>query len=425
MLDYFFSTPIGKDLSGLARAMGGGLGAKTAGQLGVMESRQQLYDEQAANEVAERELWRQRVATERQKTRDLQDQAAAQSELANVFRLMPNAPMVAPPLPAEATPMPVAPAAVSADYNLGAPALPEAVGGYVPSVRVNPRTKQELAAEAYAQAVLAGHQTMGALPKMFLGYGGAMDATAPDLKNLPYGPARLTSLGVGAGEPYGQTPLGTAAHEQRLGGEAAQRDATVRRGQDVRDDTARRGQDVRAGTAVETTNIREAGKAARDAAKPGGGQKPLRMTVPQQQALGKKIEAQLAAQGVESTPQQRAGYVDAVVKRMAGGESYASAAADVVASMTEETAPAEKKWFGKDKPATRALVPPKLAADAPAQDTANKPAAAAPAAAPAAAGKPLVIKTPADLPPVDKRTKGLQVTFPNGKTATWDGAKWK
>lgn len=366
MPGYYYATPLGHDLGGLARSMVGGDARQ--GQAGVMQSRQALIDQQAMNEVAERELLHKRGELVRAQITQEEQQTQGRSDLAGIFQLLPQAPLAATQPPPSAMPMPPAPEPVAADYSMGAPGLANAVGGYVPSVPIAPRTRAQLMADAYGQSVLAGPAHMTALPKAMLGFGGAMDASAPEGTPAPYGPGRLTSLSVGAGEPYNQTPLGFNAQETRKAGEAAARDRTQRRGQDVHAGTqVQIERDIKEPGRMERKEMTAAGKAGKDA-------KPKKLTDTQEARLAKDIEQEVRVQGVKITPQQSAQIVGTVRQRVAAGEPLIEVKADVLSSLVEET-PGEKTWYGgKGKP-TRTLKMPGQAASAPAAAAPAAPAA--------------------------------------------------
>lgn len=373
MSGYYYATPIGRGMSNLAGAIAGG--RSQAAQAGLLQARQELVDQQALTEEAQRAAQVQLGNVRRAQARAKEQEIQGATDLGSVFLGMQNAPLkVDTELVNQAygqLPVPAAPEPMAADYGLGpAPAAPAdglagAVAPYVPSVPVVPRTRQEMAAEAYAAASRAGPQMLWALPKAMLGYGGAMDATAPDPAAPPYGPERLTSFAVGAGEPFSQTPVGAREHEARLAAEAK-----------ARDETTRAGQKLAAQTNIQRENIREEGKVERGVGTGRGrGGKPPKTTDAQEKQLDKDLENYLLDSNVKSTPQQRQKWIADVRDRVANGERFLDAKIEVMSGLLEEDQPAQKRWFGKDKPATMRLRTDGSAAPA-AAPTAPKPAAA-------------------------------------------------
>src|SRR4051812_25880409 len=133
MPGYYYSTPIGQGMSNLARAIGGAQGQ--AAQQGLMQARQGLVDQQAITEAAQQEMLRQHGNLYRRQAAAVDQSTGGARGLAEAFSMLPNAPLSPELAPYVEAATPPAPEPVAANYGLGAPSLPQAVGGYVPSVR--------------------------------------------------------------------------------------------------------------------------------------------------------------------------------------------------------------------------------------------------------------------------------------------------
>ena len=330
---YYYSTPIGQGMSNIAQAIGSV--PKRQAEVGLLEARQRLIDEQILSQESLRQTHGATARYHNLQGDEIAQAMRGRNEMAEVY----YNPEEAAALPAGLPQAVVGPAGVAQGSQ---PVVPEA--GLVPAVvprNATGVTEDKIRRLARA-ASLIGKDKAAEILSMY-GSGNLAANVTDNEKAMSY-------LQGGAGIDFANTPQGRRDTLGQLTQAANIKAAADRYGVDVGART-----DIRKAEIGADADIKKGERDTKTKAKT--------LTFDQQTKLLDEVIGAGKGSGVDLDEGEAAAVVEKIAQRVASGENYAKVVADEKTKMIrfvgeEELAPSGDNWFGRNRPAYNAFNPP-------------------------------------------------------------------